>query len=226
MRTIVKFAGVALLATTVFNANAQKKKMTTEMEKLSYSLGMDIANNIKNANIDSLSVESLTKGLADVLGKKETAFTNEEAAKIIQDFFTKKQAQAGAAKIEEGVKFLTENGKRPGVVTLPSGLQYEIMTQGTGPKPTLQDEVTTHYHGTLLNGTVFDSSVQRGEPISFPVGGVIAGWTEALQLMPVGSKWKLFIPSNLAYGAQGAGGAIGPNETLIFEVELIAIPKK
>jgi len=123
----------------------------------------------------------------------------------------------------DGKTFLAENAKKTGVVVLPSGLQYKIMAAGTGPKPKATDTVTTHYHGTLIDGTVFDSSVQRGQPISFPVNGVIKGWQEALQLMPVGSKWQLFIPSDLAYGSRGAGGAIGPDATLIFEVELIAI---
>jgi FKBP-type peptidyl-prolyl cis-trans isomerase FklB len=124
-----------------------------------------------------------------------------------------------------GQKFLDENKKKPGVVTLPSGLQYIVIKEGTGAKPVLTDKVTTHYHGTLIDGTVFDSSVERGEPASFPVNGVIKGWTEALQMMPVGSKWKLFVPPALGYGERGAGGVIGPNATLIFEVELISINK-
>lgn len=225
MKTTIKIGIVALAALVFTNANAQKKKMTTELDKFSYSLGMDIGNNILTANIDTLAVEHLMKGLADVLGKKETAVTKDEAANLIKEYFTKLQAEAGAQKIGEGINFLTENGKRPGVTTLPSGLQYEIIVAGTGEKPTLANEVTTHYTGTLLNGNIFDSSVQRGEPATFPVGGVIAGWTEALLLMPVGSKWKLFIPSNLAYGDRGAGGAIGPNETLVFEIELLSIEK-
>jgi FKBP-type peptidyl-prolyl cis-trans isomerase FklB len=125
--------------------------------------------------------------------------------------------------LEAGQRFLAENATKPGVVTRPSGLQYEILTVGNGPKPGPSDVVTTHYHGTLIDGTVFDSSVERGQPISFPVQGVIPGWVEALQLMPVGSKWRLFVPSELAYGKRGAGGAIGPNEVLVFEVELLSI---
>lgn len=134
------------------------------------------------------------------------------------------KAKAGV-NLEKGKKFLEDNGKRKGVITLPSGLQYEILKEGNGPKPTATDKVTTHYHGTTIDGKVFDSSVERGQPAQFGVNQVIPGWTEALQLMPVGSKWKLFIPSNLAYGESGAGGAIGPNETLVFEVELISIDK-
>jgi FKBP-type peptidyl-prolyl cis-trans isomerase FklB len=151
--------------------------------------------------------------------------TAEVAQAAIQNYFQGVQEKKMAANVEAGKKFLEENSKKPGVVTLPSGLQYQIIKEGTGPKPGPEDKVTTHYHGTLLNGKVFDSSVERGQPVSFAVNGVIPGWTEALQLMSVGSKWKLFIPSNLAYGERGAGGDIGPNETLIFEVELISIDK-
>lgn len=216
---------LSLVMTTPALAQNKNKKMTTEVEKFSYSLGMDIGNNIKNANFDSLAIDLVISGLSDVLNKKETAFNSEEAGIIIREYITKMQQAAGQKKVTEGKNFLTENAKRQGVVTLPSGLQYEIIIAGTGNKPTLNDQVTTHYTGTLLDGTVFDSSVKRGEPATFPVSGVIAGWTEALQLMPVGSKWKLFIPSDLAYGERGAGGAIGPNETLIFEIELISINK-
>jgi FKBP-type peptidyl-prolyl cis-trans isomerase FklB len=136
-------------------------------------------------------------------------------------------AQAGAANAAEGAAFLKANAAKPGVVTLPGGLQYQIITAGTGPKPKLEDEVVCNYRGTLISGKVFDSSYDRGEPASFQVGGVIKGWTQALQLMPVGSKWRLFVPADLAYGAEGAGdGAIGPNATLIFEVELLSIKPK
>jgi len=224
MKLNVKQLLVAALICSVSAVNAQKK-MTTEMDKFSYSLGMDIGNNILQAKFDSLAIEQLTKGLADVLNKKETAISRDEASMIIQTYMAKMQAEKSAKTVEAGNKFLTENGKRSGVTTLPSGLQYEVITAGTGDKPTLTSQVTTHYTGTLIDGTIFDSSVQRGEPATFPVNGVIAGWTEALQLMPVGSKWKLFIPSNLAYGERGAGGAIGPNETLIFEIELISMTK-
>ena len=147
----------------------------------------------------------------------------QNAQGILQNYFTKQQAKAGQGSIQEGQKFLSENSQRDGVVSLESGLQYEIITPSEGAKPTLDDQVTTHYHGTLLDGTVFDSSVDRGQPASFGVTQVIKGWTEALQLMSVGDKWKLTIPSNLAYGDQGAGGMIGPGATLIFEVELLEI---
>jgi FKBP-type peptidyl-prolyl cis-trans isomerase FklB len=155
--------------------------------------------------------------------KKEPKITGADAQKVIQDFFKKQQAKASESVIEEGEKFLIDNAKRNEVTTLESGLQYEILKTGEGPKPSLNDQVTTHYHGTLIDGTVFDSSVDRGEPATFPVSGVIKGWTEALQLMSVGSKWKLFVPYDLAYGERGAGPQIGPFTTLVFEVELIKI---
>ena len=142
---------------------------------------------------------------------------------FINSYFSKKQKKESESMIEDGANYLQENAKREGVTTLPSGLQYEVINDGTGPMPTIEDNVTTHYHGTLIDGTVFDSSVDRGEPASFPVGGVIKGWTEALQLMSVGSKWKLYVPYDLAYGERGAGAQIGPYSTLIFEVELISI---
>ena len=146
-----------------------------------------------------------------------------DAQKKIQEYFSKQQAKASESVIKEGREFLAENSKKENVITLESGLQYEVIKSGDGPKPTLNDQVTTHYHGTLIDGTVFDSSVERGQPASFPVSGVIKGWTEALQLMSVGSKWRLFVPHGLGYGERGAGPQIGPYSTLIFEVELISI---
>lgn len=147
----------------------------------------------------------------------------DEANNILQTYFEKIQNEKGKEAKEAGEKFLAENKTREGVVTLESGLQYKILNEGSGAKPTANDTVKCHYEGRLINGQVFDSSIRRGEPAEFPVGGVIAGWVEALQLMPVGSKWQLYIPSELAYGQHGAGAAIGPNETLIFDVELLEI---
>ena len=147
----------------------------------------------------------------------------DEANNILQDYFDKLQQAKGKEAKAEGEKFLAENKKKEGVVALPSGLQYKILTAGNGPKPKASDTVKCHYEGRLINGTVFDSSIRRNEPAEFPVSGVIAGWVEALQLMPVGSKWQLYIPSELAYGTHGAGQSIGPNQTLIFDVELLAI---
>tara|TARA_B100000767_G_scaffold78164_1_gene74864 strand:- start:13 stop:624 length:612 start_codon:yes stop_codon:yes gene_type:complete len=199
------------------------QKMNNEIDSVSYSLGVNIGENIKKQFPD-IDLDNFEAAIKDVLDKsKEPKISNADAQKLIQDYFTKIQAKASESVMEEGKKFLEDNSKRENVITLPSGLQYEIMKAGEGPKPTLEDKVTTHYHGTLIDGTVFDSSVDRGEPASFPVNGVIKGWTEALQLMPVGSKWKLFVPYDLAYGERGTGPQIGPYTTLIFEVELISI---
>ena len=193
------------------------------MEKVSYALGLSLGNNLKSSGIDSLDYTKLAKGIADVLEQNQTEMSAQEAQAIIGEFFQALQEKESAGAINEGKAFLAENAKRSEVITLESGLQYEIMTAANGPIPTATDKVKVHYHGSLINGTVFDSSVNRGEPATFGVTQVISGWVEALQLMPVGSKWKLFIPSNLAYGAQGAGQQIGPHTTLVFEVELIEI---
>jgi len=172
-----------------------------------------------------LNIEKLARGIQDVLEQKKPEITYQEAQEIIDEYFRKLQEQSSEKTISEGKAFLESNGKRPEVITLKSGLQYEIINKGNGNLPKASDKVRVHYHGTLIDGTVFDSSVRRGEPATFGVTQVISGWVEALQLMPVGSKWKLYIPSNLAYGAQGAGQHIGPHTTLIFEVELLDIVK-
>ncbi|MBO7055989.1 MAG: FKBP-type peptidyl-prolyl cis-trans isomerase [Bacteroidales bacterium] len=196
----------------------------TDLDKASYSLGMNIGASLKGEGVSQINAEMFAKGLSDMLNGSKLELSMQEAYETIQDFLAKANAAKFSKNITEGKNFLEENGKRPGVVTLPSGLQYEIITQGNGPKPKATDTVTTHYHGTLIDGTVFDSSVQRNQPASFPVNGVIQGWVEALQLMPVGSKWKLYVPSELAYGANPhPGGPIEPHMTLIFEVELLAI---
>ena len=193
------------------------------MEKISYALGLSIGNNILSTGIKNLAFEKLSKGIQDVLESKSQEITNQEAQEMLNSYFETLQNKISEQQEASGKEFLAENAKRESVVSLPSGLQYEIMVQGAGAKPTATDSVKCHYHGTLIDGTVFDSSVQRGEPATFGVSQVISGWVEALQLMPIGSKWKLFIPSNLAYGTQGAGQHIGPNTTLVFEVELIDI---
>ncbi len=193
------------------------------MDKLSYALGLSLGNNLKNSGVSGLDFAKLTKGIRDVYEGITPEMTAQDAQAVINDYFQALQEQAAKGAIEEGNTFLAQNAQRPEVTTLESGLQYEIITKGEGVIPVATDSVTVHYHGTLINGTVFDSSVRRGEPATFGVTQVISGWVEALQLMPVGSKWKLFIPSNLAYGAQGAGQHIGPHTTLIFEVELLGI---
>ena len=201
----------------------QAQNLKTQMDSLSYSVGVLVAQNLKSQGIDQLDVNSLAQGLSDAMKGGETAVDFNQANAIVQGYMMEKKQEASKANIEAGKKFLEENGKRDGVTTLPSGLQYEVLKKGEGPSPKATDKVTVHYHGTLIDGTVFDSSVERGQPASFPVNGVIKGWVEALQLMHVGDKWKLFIPSELAYGERGAGGDIGPYSTLIFEVELLGI---
>ena len=217
------------LLTLIFTINLSIKstmsaqKLTNEIDSVSYSLGVNIGENLKTQFPD-INLKNFELAIKDVLdNQKEPKISGADAQKVIQNYFQKQQAKASESVIEEGKKFLTENSKKDGVITLESGLQYEIIKSGEGAKPTINDQVTTHYHGTLLDGTVFDSSVERGQPATFPVSGVIKGWTEALQLMTVGSKWKLFVPYDLAYGERGAGPKIGPYTTLIFEVELLSI---
>ena len=182
-----------------------------------------MASNVKSQGLDSIDANAVAKAFNDVFEGNDLDISEEESMTILQEFFGKIQAEKSAKANEAGAAYLAENGAREEVTTTESGLQYEILVSGDGPKPTTSDQVTVHYHGTLTDGTVFDSSVDRGQPATFGVTQVIKGWTEALQLMSVGDKWKLTIPSNLAYGDQGAGGMIGPGATLVFEVELLGI---
>lgn len=193
------------------------------MDSVSYSFGVLIAQNLKSQGLDSLDQAQLAQGIQDVLKGAKLRYDVQQCNNIVQQHMTALESKKYAGNVEEGKKFLAENSKRSGVVTLPSGLQYEVLTAGSGPKPTASDRVTVHYTGTLVDGTVFDSSVDRGEPAAFGVTQVIQGWVEGLQLMPLGSKWKFFIPYELGYGERGAGGVIGPYATLIFEVELLKI---
>lgn len=193
------------------------------MDKFSYAIGLGIGQNLLSMGAQGINVEDFAQAISDVLNRKETAISHTEAREIVNKYFEELEAKMNAANIESGKSFLEENAKRPGVVTLPSGLQYEVIKEGNGKKPSATDRVKCHYEGTLIDGTLFDSSVQRGEPAVFGVNQVIKGWVEALQLMTEGSKWKLFIPSELAYGAQQAGEMIPPHSTLIFEVELIEV---
>jgi len=207
--------------------------LTTTKEKASYAIGMNLGGGLHRQNIDVDSA-ALIQGMKDALSGNKTLLTEEEARAALMQLQSEmqakmqaKQAAEGEANKKEGDAFLAANKSKEGVVTLPSGLQYKILKEGSGPKPTPTDSVVCNYKGTLINGTEFDSSYKRGEPATFPVTGVIKGWTEALQLMPVGSKWQLFVPADLAYGPRGTpGGPIGPNSTLIFEVELISIKEK
>ncbi|HXA78992.1 MAG TPA: FKBP-type peptidyl-prolyl cis-trans isomerase [Candidatus Acidoferrales bacterium] len=203
--------------------------LTTDKEKDSYAVGLNIGRSLKKQPVD-IDTPSLLRGVKDALAGSTPLLTDAEIDAALKQLSSQVQAKQdaemakmGEANMKEGEDFLAANKTKDGVVTLPSGLQYKIVTAGTGAKPTAKDTVVCNYRGTFINGTEFDSSYKRGQPASFPVGGVIKGWTEALQLMPVGSKWQLFVPPDLAYGQRGAGGAIGPNQTLIFDVELISI---
>ena len=200
--------------------------LKTPLDSVSYALGINIGQNLKAQGMDSINIEVLSKAFSDILKGNTLLIAPEKAEAVLNDYFAKLQSEKAEKNKVAGIKFLEENKKKAGVITLPSGLQYTVMKEGTGAIPKETDKVTTHYHGTLMDGTVFDSSVDRGQPASFPVNGVIKGWVEALQLMKTGSKWKLFVPSELAYGERGAGGKIGPGATLIFEVELISIDKQ
>ena len=190
---------------------------------MSYSLGVNVATGVQSQGIKDIDVDALSKAFNDVFEGNELDISEEDGLQILQDYFAKITEKQKTQATEDGIAYLSENANKEGVITTESGLQYEILKEGEGKKPSANDQVTVHYHGTLIDGTVFDSSVDRGEPATFPVNGVIPGWVEALQLMNTGSKWKLTIPANLAYGERGAGGIIGPNTTLIFEVELIKI---
>src|ERR1700758_4560180 len=205
--------------------------LTTEKQKQSYALGMSIGLGFQKQGIDkSIDSSLVVRGFRDAIGGSKTAMTEDEMKAALQQLRTQvmsaqeaKSKEAGATNRKEGEAFLATNKSKDGVKTLPDGLQYKVLTDGNGPKPTANDTVTVNYRGTLINGKEFDSSYKRGQPATFPVGGVIKGWTEALQLMPVGSKWQLFIPPTLAYGEQQRGPDISPNSTLIFEVELLSI---
>ncbi|MDE6368981.1 MAG: FKBP-type peptidyl-prolyl cis-trans isomerase [Muribaculaceae bacterium] len=203
-----------------------------QFDSLSYALGLSMGNNFRASGIEKINVQDFADGVAAVFYGSQPKMSYDEAKAEIQKFFTEleaKQQKAAAAMAEvnekAGNEFLAENGKRAEVKTTASGLQYEILKEGDGATPTANDKVVVHYTGKLIDGTVFDSSEERGVPATFGVTQVIPGWVEALQLMPVGSTWRLFIPSALAYGPQGAGGVIGPNQTLIFDVTLLEIAK-
>ncbi len=221
----------AVLITTPVLA-AEKPELKTQKEKASYVIGLDMGNSLKRNKVD-VDVDILIAGLRDALSGAKPLMTEQEMKETImalqKDLQAKQQEQVKALSEKnkkEGEAFLEQNKKKPGVITMPSGLQYKILVNGKGKSPKATDTVTVNYKGTLIDGTEFDSSYKRGQPATFAVNGVIPGWTEALQLMKEGSKWQLFIPPNLAYGERGAGRDIGPNAVLIFEIELISIKQK
>jgi len=219
-------------STTTTASKPKPLTLSTEKDKISYALGMNMARNLKQGSVD-VDPDVLSQGVKDALAGNKTLLTEDEAKATLTNLQTEmrtkqqeKMQQVAQTNKKAGEDFLAANKGKEGVVALPSGLQYKILKEGTGLKPSSSDSVVCNYRGTLLNGTEFDSSYKRGEPATFPVSGVIKGWTEALQLMPIGSKWELFIPPDLAYGERGAGADIGPNATLIFEVELLSIQGK
>jgi FKBP-type peptidyl-prolyl cis-trans isomerase FklB len=221
--------GVLILSSPVMGE--EKSVLKTQKEKSSYVIGLDVGRALKKGGVE-IDADLFARGVRDALVGGKLLMTEQEIKETMNAFqreMTAKQTEARNQLAEknkkEGETFLAENGKKPGVITLPSGLQYKVLRPGTGKKPQAQDIVKVHYRGTLINGTEFDSSYQRGQPVSFQVNRVIPGWTEALQLMEEGAKWQIFIPSRLAYGERGAGEDIGPHATLIFEVELLAIEK-
>lgn len=192
-------------------------------DEVSYALGLSIGQNFKASGIKAITSEDFIAGLQDALAEREPQMTTERAREVINQLFMRLQQEESELNAAAGKEYQEIMRHKSGVVTLPSGLQYEIIKEGSGAKPKSTDKVRVHYHGTLINGVVFDSSVERGEPAEFPLNAVIPGWTEILQLMPVGSKWRVVIPSELAYGSRGAGDVIRPNMTLIFEIELLDI---
>jgi FKBP-type peptidyl-prolyl cis-trans isomerase FklB len=193
------------------------------MDKFSYAIGLGIGQNLLSMGAQGINVDDFAQAISDVLNRKETAISHNEAREIVNKYFEELEAKMNAENIEKGKAFLAENAKKEGIITLPSGLQYQVLQEGNGKKPSATDRVKCHYEGTLIDGTLFDSSIKRGQPAVFGVNQVIRGWVEALQLMSEGSKWRLFIPSELGYGAQQAGELIPPHSTLIFEVELIEV---
>ncbi len=225
-----------LVSASLFGAVAAAESpeiaLETPQQKLSYVIGMDIGSTLKQLGTE-IDLAIFKQALEDVLEGRVTRITAEEAAQIKQAFLQQKREEVaaenkalGEKNLAEGEAFLAENKTKEGVQTTESGLQYQVIKEGDGPKPQADDTVSVHYRGMLVDGTEFDSSHRRGEPTTFPLGGVIPGWTEGLQLMPVGSTYKLFLPAKLAYGEKGAGAQIGPNATLIFEVELLEIAEK
>lgn len=201
-----------------------------ELDRISYALGLSMGNNFRASGIQKLNVKDFADGVDAVFGGASLKMTYDEAKAVIRDYFSamearqkEEAARMGEANRQAGEAFLAENGKRPEIKTTATGLQYEVLVDGNGPKPAATDQVKVHYTGKLIDGTVFDSSVERGEPATFGVTQVIPGWVEALQMMTAGSKWRLYIPSDLAYGPNGAGGVIGPHSTLIFDVELLEV---
>lgn len=232
MKNLYRLSGLIILSSSLYACNdkaSDKPLLVTLQQKASYSYGVDVATRLKQQGIELDSI-ALTRGISDAFTDNELALTDEDRLQAktefqtqLRDALTKKQSETADVNLAAGKAFLDENAKKPDVITTDSGLQYKVLTKGEGKQPKATDTVTTHYKGTLIDGREFDSSYKRNQPASFPVKGVIAGWTEALQLMHVGDKWQLFIPSELAYGATKRSELIEANSTLIFEIELLSI---
>ncbi|MFO8023402.1 MAG: FKBP-type peptidyl-prolyl cis-trans isomerase [Perlabentimonas sp.] len=223
IKLFISTLGLALLLTGC-QTKTINVDVKSDVDSLSYALGVNIAASIEQNNFEDVNLMALAKGLQDAYAEKEDVMTNEEAVAYIRGYMTKENERKASKALEEGEKFLEENATKEGVIVDSTGLQYKVIEEGDGPKPKASDMVRVHYHGTLVDGTVFDSSVERGEPAEFPLDGVIRGWTIGVQKMNVGSKYMFYVPSDLAYGENPRpGGAIRPNETLIFEVELLDI---
>jgi len=232
MKNSIIYVLVGILALSAScQQNGKSVKLQSNADSVSYAIGILVgANNLKQLETapggSEINKDAMAAAFRVASLGEEAVMTQEEANSVVQKFFASAGERQAQKALEEGNAFLEKNKARAGVTTTESGLQYEVITEGTGPKPLATDQVRVHYHGTLIDGKVFDSSVERGEPVVFGVSQVIPGWTEALQLMPVGSKWKIYLPSSIAYGERGAGGDIGPNSALIFEVELLEIVKE
>lgn len=227
----IAIVAMMIAATSCQPGGKADVKLETRVDSVSYAIGVLVgANNKKQLEgapgNSEMNIEAMAQAFRTSSLGEEVKISEEDANALIQKFFMEENDREAQENLEAGNKFLEENGKREGVTTTESGLQYEVLTEGTGEKPAATDQVRVHYHGTLIDGTVFDSSVEKGEPVVFGVNRVIKGWSEALQLMPVGSKWKIYIPADLAYGERGAGDDIGPNAALVFEVELLEIVKE
>ena len=218
----VWFASLALALIACQGNTQEKVQLKTQKDSVSYSIGLNMGKNLKQQSVD-VDPAILARGIKDVLDSAKTLLTEQQVQECMTNFQTQMMKTKGEKAVKEGAAFLAANKTKEGVVTLPDGLQYTILTAGTCKKPKETETVSVNYRGTLVDGTEFDSSYKRGQPAEFQVNGVIKGWVEALQLMPVGSKWELYIPPELAYGDRGAGGVIGPNTTLIFQVELLSI---
>ena len=229
MRNVLLTIGIGIIALSSCNSQNKKSKdkmeLETEIDSVSYALGVNLGSNVKKSGMEEINTDAFGAAATAILAGEELKMTEEEAMKVLNDYFGAIQMRKAEAATAEGRTWLAENAKKEGVTTTASGLQYSIIESGSGATPSLTDQVTTHYTGKLIDGTTFDSSVERGQPATFPVNGVIVGWTEALQLMKEGDKWKLYIPSELAYGERSPSPAIPANSVLIFDIELISVNK-